>query len=200
MIKLHLLYALAWLSFGVGHSLLASEGVKRRLEPALGAFYRLSYNLFAALHIGAVMAFGAFLFGDATPLAKPEWVARALQAAYVTGWFVLFYGLSAYDLGLFAGTRQIRDRVRGIEGPTEEPFHYKGPLCYIRHPIYLGAVLILVGRVATTLDLATAFWGCLYLLIGAAFEERKLLRLYGEAYADYRNRVPALIPWKGRAI
>ncbi|HEC14446.1 MAG TPA: hypothetical protein ENI72_01690 [Rhodospirillales bacterium] len=118
----------------------------------------------------------------------------------MTGWFVLVYGLSAYDLGLFAGTRQIRDRVRGITGPTEEPFHYKGPLCYVRHPIYLGTVLILIGRVATTLDLATAFWGCLYILIGAAFEERKLLRLYGEAYANYRNRVPAFIPWKGRAI
>ena len=44
------------------------------------------------------------------------------------------------------------------------------------------------------------FGGSLYLVVGAAFEERGLLRLYGADYADYRRRVPAFIPWKGRAL
>jgi len=35
----------------------------------------------------------------------------------------------------------------------------------------------------------------IYILIGAYFEERKLLREFGEAYADYRSRTPMLIPW-----
>jgi protein-S-isoprenylcysteine O-methyltransferase Ste14 len=34
-----------------------------------------------------------------------------------------------------------------------------------------------------------------YILIGALFEERKLLREFGEAYAEYRRRTPMLIPW-----
>ena len=48
------------------------------------------------------------------------------------------------------------------------------------------------------LGLATAVWGSAYLVIGTAFEERKLRRLYGQAYEDYRARVPAFVPWKGR--
>ena len=36
----------------------------------------------------------------------------------------------------------------------------------------------------------------MYLALGTHFEERKLLALYGNDYRDYRDRVPALIPWK----
>ena len=60
--------------------------------------------------------------------------------------------------------------------------------------------LVLIGRISSELDIATAFWACLYLAIGTYFEERKLLRLYGKAYEDYRRDVPAIIPWRGRAI
>ena len=34
----------------------------------------------------------------------------------------------------------------------------------------------------------------LYVFIGAYFEERKLLRDFGEAYADYKRRTSFLIP------
>jgi protein-S-isoprenylcysteine O-methyltransferase Ste14 len=34
----------------------------------------------------------------------------------------------------------------------------------------------------------------LYFIIGAYFEERKLLRDFGEAYAEYKRRTPMLIP------
>jgi protein-S-isoprenylcysteine O-methyltransferase Ste14 len=35
----------------------------------------------------------------------------------------------------------------------------------------------------------------IYIFIGAYFEERKLLREYGEVYAEYKSRTPMLIPW-----
>jgi len=57
---------------------------------------------------------------------------------------------------------------------------------FVRHPLYSAAFLIL--------------WGSVYLVVGSHFEERFLERLYGDAYADYRRRVPAFVPWKGRAI
>jgi protein-S-isoprenylcysteine O-methyltransferase Ste14 len=34
----------------------------------------------------------------------------------------------------------------------------------------------------------------IYTLVGAYFEERKLLQDFGEAYAEYRRRTPMLIP------
>jgi protein-S-isoprenylcysteine O-methyltransferase Ste14 len=35
----------------------------------------------------------------------------------------------------------------------------------------------------------------IYILIGAYFEERKLSREFGAAYADYKSKTPMLIPW-----
>ena len=35
----------------------------------------------------------------------------------------------------------------------------------------------------------------LYILVGIQFEERKLLKEFGQAYADYRRGVPMLIPF-----
>jgi protein-S-isoprenylcysteine O-methyltransferase Ste14 len=38
----------------------------------------------------------------------------------------------------------------------------------------------------------------LYLILGAIYEERKLVREFGEQYTRYQERVPMLIPGLGR--
>lgn len=185
----HLLYALAWLSFGLGHSVLATEAARRRLA-FLGRWYRLAYNLFAVFHFAAVAVIGAALIGH-RPLPLPDWARAALGAMHLAGWAVMLMSLRRYDLGLFGGLAQIRGRAED-ERLRLHP--------WVRHPLYAGAYLVLWGAAQTTLGLATAVWGSLYLLVGTWFEERKLLARYGQAYADYRRRVPAVVPWKGRAI
>jgi len=45
-----LMYALLWVSFGLMHSLLTLPKIKNRLPPEAKRFYRLSYNIFAAVH------------------------------------------------------------------------------------------------------------------------------------------------------
>ena len=125
------------------------------------------------------------------------WLLYALQAA---GAVILLIGLTGYDLGRFGGLRQIRDHHAGRDEPEDEPLRIDGLHRYVRHPLYAGALLLLWGGAPSDFGLATAFWGSLYLWIGTLFEERALLRLYGQAYADYRSRVPAIIPWRGRAL
>lgn len=198
-LEAHLVNALAWLSFGGVHSLLAGDWSKRHLRPILGASYRLSYNAFATVHLMLIWWLGHMMFKDETPFGFPVEFQRLLLAVYVCGWLIMLVGMRGYDLGRLAGIRQILDSLRGVQDTDDEPLRLDGLHRYVRHPLYTAGFLILWGRVTGEFDLATALWGSLYLLIGTWFEERRLVRLYGAEYAEYRRRVPAFFPWKGRA-
>lgn len=196
----HLLYGLAWLSFGAGHSLLARDSVKTYLRPLLGPWYRLAYNGFAIVHLGLVGWAGYVLYGPHDPFPLPTWAETTLQGFWLLGIAGFLIALRGYDLGRLTGTRQIRNHLRGIKEPEDEALRTDGLHRWVRHPLYAGGLLALWGRIGSEFDLATAVWASLYLWIGTLFEERALLRLYGEAYTDYRHRVPAVIPWKGRVL
>jgi protein-S-isoprenylcysteine O-methyltransferase Ste14 len=75
-----------------------------------------------------------------------------------------------------------------------------GVYSYVRHPMYLGLLMILLGFTATTLSILSLFvWVALFLFLDrmAAYEERDLTRLLGQQYVDYRKRVPKWLPYKG---
>ncbi|MDF1736557.1 MAG: isoprenylcysteine carboxylmethyltransferase family protein [Minwuia sp.] len=191
----HLIYALLWLFFGAAHSVLASETAKHLTRAWFGRQERLAYNLVAVLHFAATVAAGQFLLGGsaAVPFNMPPLVQGALGAALVAGAILILVALRHYDLGRFAGTTPDR------HGAAPEPLHTGGLHRWVRHPLYSGAFLLLLGGATDAFGLATCLWASLYLLIGTWFEEQRLIRLYGDAYRRYRATVPAFIPWRGRA-
>lgn len=200
MIDLHpyLLYGVAWLSFGLVHSLLARDGAKLVLKPEFGAFYRLSYNVLAVLHLGAIYVFGTIVFQDMPEYLRPSWLWWCQGVLHGMGWIMMFWALKGYDLGRLAGTRQIREYFYGILAHDEEPLHFNGFHRWMRHPLYSAGFMILWGRITSEFDLVTAILGSLYLLIGTYYEERHLIRFYGQDYVSYQSQVPAYIPYKGR--
>jgi protein-S-isoprenylcysteine O-methyltransferase Ste14 len=98
----------------------------------------------------------------------------------------------------------VQYRVRSFLGlaTDQNDFVRSGILTYVRHPLYSGIILVSLGYllfVPSTASLISA--GCifLYLPIGIWLEERKLLRHFGDAYRQYRAKVPALVPrWPWR--
>jgi protein-S-isoprenylcysteine O-methyltransferase Ste14 len=75
-----------------------------------------------------------------------------------------------------------------------------GPYRWVRHPIYTGLLLAFVGSalavgewrgVLAVAIVAASFWRKLKL------EEAVMRRQFGETYARYAARVPALIPFIG---
>ena len=72
-----------------------------------------------------------------------------------------------------------------------------GIMARVRHPMYLGVMLIYLAFLLTTFSLI-----CLLLLIGvfivynkmASFEEKQLEMLFGEDYLKYKARVRKWIP------
>ena len=193
------IYALLWLSFGFVHSLLARASTKRLLQPLFGRSYRFSYNLFSALHIGLVIIGGQIVLGENSLKFELGNVFTLLAAAcQVGGVIVIALSLTQYDLGRFSGTTQLFGD--DDTSADEESLHITGMHRYVRHPLYLGACLYLVGGAVSEFGLQTALWGCLYLWIGTWFEERSLVNQYGIAYVEYREKVPAILPFRGRAI
>jgi protein-S-isoprenylcysteine O-methyltransferase Ste14 len=73
-----------------------------------------------------------------------------------------------------------------------------GPYRFVRNPIYTG---LLVGYTGTAISIGALWALLLVLLVLAVFlgkirgEEKYLLEEFGEAYAQYRKEVRALIPY-----
>jgi protein-S-isoprenylcysteine O-methyltransferase Ste14 len=72
-----------------------------------------------------------------------------------------------------------------------------GPYAHVRHPQYVGFVLVMLGFLVqwpTLLTLAmfpVLVWMYVHL---ARQEEREVRAQFGEVYADYARRVPAFVP------
>ncbi|WP_241503890.1 methyltransferase family protein [Ferruginivarius sediminum] len=195
-----LVYSLAWISFGAVHSLLAHPPVQQAMGRLFGSRTRLAYNLIATVHIAAVLALGIWLLGGAADFALPAWLRVAMWLLAGCGVAGLVVGLREYDMSRFSGTWQARHGTPPGAGDEDEPLVTAGLHRYVRHPLYTAGMMLLWGLAQSPLGLATAVWGTLYFVIGTLFEERKLLARYGGDYREYRRKVPAFVPWKGRAL
>lgn len=195
-----LLYACLWFSFGFGHSLLTVPSIKHRLEPVLGAAYRLSYNLFAMIHIGIVFLLGRHLLsGSRFDFLSSSFAVAFCAVVVVLGAVLILLSLRQYDLGLFSGLAQIR-ASQADKGPVEvETLNVSGLNNWVRHPLYSGLFLLVWGNATSPFGFWTAVFASAYLLIGAHYEERKLIGVYTEEYELYKSRVPAFIPRRRRA-
>jgi protein-S-isoprenylcysteine O-methyltransferase Ste14 len=89
---------------------------------------------------------------------------------------------------------------RGTPGPWDAPRQVvaAGPFRWVRNPIYLSALLVVLGE-------ALLFWSLSLFLYAVAmaivfhvfvivYEERTLRRRFGESYLEYRRAVPRWLP------
>jgi protein-S-isoprenylcysteine O-methyltransferase Ste14 len=78
-----------------------------------------------------------------------------------------------------------------IDPPTQ--LVVRGPYRYVRNPMYVGVVLILLGEAALFESVALLIYGAIFFLAVHCFvvlyEEPTLYRQFGESYDGYRRRV-----------
>jgi protein-S-isoprenylcysteine O-methyltransferase Ste14 len=183
-----LLLALA--IWGVVHSFLASHTAKNlfRLKVGHMDFYRLAYNVFAGISFLPILYLMATLPDQLVYEVPSPWnlVMFGGQLLAITLLLVAFLQTDALS---FVGLRQLFEKERS--GALVVHGLYK----IVRHPLYTFSLLFLWLTPSVSQNSLTVYIGStLYILIGTYFEERKLLREFGEAYSDYKKSTPMLIP------
>jgi len=180
---------LSGLAFAAVHSLLATSRCKNALyRKGVGRkAYRLAYSLLALILTMLWLGF-VFLLPDA-PLYDIEggakWLMIGLQLA---GLAMVVMSLRAIDTAAFLGLGEAAD------GP--DAFVEAGIYRYMRHPMYTGVMLALFASPSQTVNSLNLFAAiALYFMIGARFEEQRMLAAH-PSYADYMKRVPAFIPFR----
>ena len=184
--------------FGVQHSVMARKGFKRWWAGSVPPVVERSTFVVATCGVLGLM-FWLWL-----PIASPV-VWRVEQGAGVAllwsgfglGW--LMAGVSTFLLNHFElfGLEQVFTR---LTGRTPAAQRFRTPFLYrvVRHPLYLGMLLGFWSvPVMTAGRLLFAVGFSVYVLIGIAFEERDLVRQFGDRYRRYREQVGMLLPRVG---
>lgn len=178
--------------WGALHSWLASLGVedaaRRRFGDRASRVYRLAYNIFSVVTFAPILLLVGLLPDRVLYVVPPPW-RYLMFAGELAAVLCLILVLLQVDAASFIGLRQL------LQGERPPRFVTSGFYRWVRHPLYLFGLLILWLTPAMTVNLLVADLAMTtYLIIGARFEERKLLREFGSAYAEYRLRTPMFIP------
>jgi protein-S-isoprenylcysteine O-methyltransferase Ste14 len=196
--------------FALHHSVLAREAVKTRVARLVSPpLERPTYVWVASLlFIAACLAWRP-IAGTLYTVAPPwAWAIGALQ---LTGGILTLDAARRIDVRVLAGL--IPDPAPTGPAPGSQPAMHAAPertaggadtdlvaagtYRLVRHPIYLGWVLL----VWATPDMTTgrfvfALISTAYLVVAVPFEERSLRRRFGPSYDTYRSTVRwRIVPW-----
>ncbi len=174
--------------FALHHSVMARTGAKAWLTRRIPAdLERSLYVWIASILFLAV----CWLW---QPLPGMVWEVRGPGLAlYIAQFFGIALTLAAARIvGMWelAGVQQ-PDLTKPIE------FRVAGPFSLVRHPIYLGWILMVFATpVMTTSMLLFAVVSTVYLIAAIPFEERSLLEAFPEKYGAYQRAMKwRLIPF-----
>ncbi len=190
-----LIIIVATILYAAVHSLTATLGSKARARLWLGTaadrWYRLVYNVFAGISFIPILWLMAVLPDQRLYAIPFPWVFIS-SVGQLAGVIIIVLGIWQADAWAFIGIKQILTPSSQTE---KAKLVINGLYRWMRHPLYTGGlILIWLIPVMTVNTLTLIIVLSIYLVVGAIFEEHRLVQEFGEQYTAYQEQVPMLIP------
>lgn len=186
----YILLIFSWSIFYTSHSFLASTKLKRILKDrGKGSlkWYRLFYTIFSTIFFLGIMIQSLLI--PATKFMNPSDLLVYLGYMFATfGTIIMVKSTKQIHLKQFLG-------LSPVEKSSELITH--GLYAWVRHPLYLGLILIFLGYVLVSPTYTALIHFCcliLYLPFGIYFEEKNLIAQFGKTYLEYQQKIPMIFP------
>lgn len=182
------------IAFALQHSIMARPAFKlwwSKFVPVPAE--RSTYVLFTNLAMIALFIFWQPMGGTVWNVTNPLGQA-ILYGLFGLGWLLVLVStflINHFDL---FGLRQV---WLHLWRKPYTPLTFKTPWLYkyVRHPLYVGWFFAFWATpTMTAAHLLFAVITTAYIMVAIQLEERDLVAQLGKAYADYKKRVPMLIP------
>ena len=170
--------------FASHHSLFARDTVKAWLaRVAPESLLRSLYVWVASALLIGMLWLWQPVGGEVYRLSG--WLRLAAAAVQLAGVWLIVQAVRTIDALELAGIRQLLPTR-----PTRPTLVVRGPYRLVRHPLYLGWILLTFGTPHLTGDrLAFAALTTAYVLVAVPWEERSLARAFGADYTQYSAHV-----------
>ena len=181
--------------FPLQHSILVRPHIKERIQKMVPKLLERSVYVGTSGIAMLIVLFGWQQFGPMLYRFETSW---PFDVVFYVALFSITLALRNLNHNSMFGLKQGYVLLKGSEMPVED-LKTTGLFKYVRHP--LTSLLIVVLWSHESMTAGRFQWNLLftaYALIGTFFEERDLIRKYGQSYLEYRNRVPAFIPLRFR--
>lgn len=183
------------LAFSVHHSVMARSGAKALLIKLIPkSAERSTFVLITCCIL-------AWLFIAWQPQLATVWQIDGVFKTVLMVFFLMGAGLVLWSTFMIShwrlfGLEQAWQEFKGLQ-PEEESFSTPALYKYSRHPMYVGVLIVLWSTPHMTLGhlIMASVW-TLYVFIGIYFEERDLVREFGNKYLAYQASVSKLLPFR----
>ncbi len=202
----------AFAVFGLLHSVGAQEPFKNALARWTSPFFvdylwRLVYCglSYWALYYGvATLHWARNIDNDVWLVAYPDWLWQIIVVLHLGSIVLLYAAFMQNDYLEFLGFKQAYRGLLTIlgkapPGPDLELFgthrlEVRGVYGWVRHPMMVGGFLFLMTSGPSLNNIVYTALYTAYMVIGGYFEEKRMIKVFGEDYRRYQRQVGAFLP------
>jgi protein-S-isoprenylcysteine O-methyltransferase Ste14 len=202
----------AFAVFGLLHSVGAQEPFKNALARWTSLFFvdhfwRLVYCALSywALYYGvSSLHWARNTDYDVWLVAYPDWLWQIIVVLHLCSIALLYVAFLQSDYLEFLGLKQAYRGLLGLLGKATPNFDMqlfgthrledRGVYGWVRHPMLVAGLLFLMTSGPSLNNIVYTVMYTSYMLVGGYYEERRMVKVFGNDYRSYQRRVGAFFP------